>query len=525
MNKYHLFAYSRLFENETGAAMHLAIKKHDSPITVLNKNFAILFPCCEFDEGGMEGRSKGLVKPWIFRKGDSSFGIVALRRDLGERGESHFEQGRENRVLFFSSPDMIYFSEDAFLPVAPHGAAIEDIQCCYENNSYYFLAYYQNQWHAYGSKDLKCFEPVSEAPAPRNRSALDIWDAGPASGLEISEVEAEKLLERFVAPPMPSDREVYPFPFMSRRGDPMALEYKGGYLFIATDDEHKQNFLKIRQTQRLAEIPGATDHVIFKAPEAGDMSGCIWAPEFHWVKDRLCLFFAAGKPHWYTVQSRIIWLEGEDPLKAENWSFPRRIVKADGSELVPENTITLDMTAINTSTGYYVVWSQRKVLIDPIRCGTADLFIARLNPDQPWKLASEPVVLSRPEYGWERIHSAVNEGAFFLRRGKRIFMTFASALIDATYCTGMMETEDGLDLCDPANWVKNNYPVLHRFSIPGQMGTGHNAFVKDKKGEEVILYHALDTRNYMHDPTDWRRFPAIRPVVWDKSGFPHFDAT
>jgi GH43 family beta-xylosidase len=304
----------------------------------------------------------------------------------------------------------------------------------------------------------------------------------------------------------------------------MALSYKGKYLFIATDDEHNQLALKIRIANSLKDIPSAPDHVIFQANTEGDLSGCIWAPEIHVIKDKLCIFFAAGKPHWYTVQSHVIMLEGDDLLNPACWSAPRKIVRTDGTPLAPEGSITLDMTVVKSGDTLYVVWSERPIKMNPVVCGTADLLIARLDTENPWKLASEPVVLSRPEYGWERINSAVNEGPFALYRDSRIFVTYSAALIDATYCMGMLEAIDGSDLCDPASWTKTNYPVLHRLSTPGQIGSGHCAFVKDKSGRDIMLFHALDMRNYIHDPSDCRRYPGFRPVLWDNAGFPHFDS-
>lgn len=474
---YTVYAYTKKNATETGAAMHLSLRTPEGTFIELNNGFAILSPKCSFTEGGMDGQTKGMRNPVLFRETDGTFGITAERCTI-VNGHAEPENTSADTVLYFTSPDLITYTE----------------------------------------KGLKNNHPTPHGTA---REIITAWDSEPASPLVLSDEEAEKLLIRFTHP-SEKPAKIFPFPFMPCRGDPMAVRDGGRYLFMATDDEHSQNYLKIREVQELEDIPAAQDHVLLQAHPEGDLSGCLWAPELHRVNGKLCIFFAAGNPCWYTVQSRIMILTGTDPLNPEQWTAPRRIIRHDGSPLAPENTITLDMTVIHAQDCDYVVWSQRYILINPVRCGTADLFIARLDSEQPWKLASEPVLLSRPEYGWERIHSPVNEGPFALIKNGTIFLTYSAALIDATYCLGMLTAQNGSDLTVPQNWKKSNYPVLHRLSHPDQVGSGHNSFVEGEDGNDYILYHALAMENYRADSADGRRYPAVREVMWDSCGFPHF---
>ena len=89
----------------------------------------------------------------------------------------------------------------------------------------------------------------------------------------------------------------------------------------------------------------------------------------------------------------------------------------------------------------------------------------------------------------------------------------------------MLSALDGDDLTDPANWRKSNYPVVHRFSVPDQIGAGHNSFAKDGEGNDIMLIHALSMQNYLNDPSDLRRYPGFRQVIWDAEEYPHLDAT
>ena len=89
----------------------------------------------------------------------------------------------------------------------------------------------------------------------------------------------------------------------------------------------------------------------------------------------------------------------------------------DGSYLYGEQGITLDMTEFEVNGRVYAAWSQRQ--FHPVDQG-AWLYIAELDPEKPWKLISDPVLLSMPEYGWANNHTFVDEGPFTLITDKNI---------------------------------------------------------------------------------------------------------
>ncbi|MDQ0720068.1 GH43 family beta-xylosidase [Paenibacillus sp. W4I10] len=60
--------------------------------------------------------------------------------------------------------------------------------------------------------------------------------------------------------------------------------------------------------------------------------------------------------------------------------------------------ITLDMTYLEVDGGSYVIWSWRRW--SPEDSGSM-LFIATIDPARPWQLTSDPVLITRPLYGWE----------------------------------------------------------------------------------------------------------------------------
>ncbi len=51
------------------------------------------------------------------------------------------------------------------------------------------------------------------------------------------------------------------------------------------------------------------------------------------------------------------------------------------------------------------------------------LYIARVNEEEPWKLTGDPVLLSRPLYGWENLEGTINnEGPYALVRDAHILL-------------------------------------------------------------------------------------------------------
>ena len=160
-------------------------------------------------------------------------------------------------------------------------------------------------------------------------------------------------------------------------------------------------------------------------------------------------------------------------------------------------------------------WSQRQ--FQPVDQG-AFLYIASIDPAQPWKLATEPVLLAMPEYGWENNHTFVAEGPFALKRGTKVYLTYSAAAVDSTYTVGLLTGDTSDDLLDPQNWVKENCPLLSSRSVEGEYGTGHNAYVTDEDGLVFNTYHA-------RPGVDGPRSTGIRRVHFNTEGFPVLDLT
>ncbi|MDE7327965.1 MAG: family 43 glycosylhydrolase [Lachnospiraceae bacterium] len=326
-------------------------------------------------------------------------------------------------------------------------------------------------------------------------------------------------------------QEQFPFPVAWDRADPCIGKWDGKYYFIATNDADGNNSLYIREADTIPGLITAQEVKILDTQMYPHLKGLLWAPEFHIINGRLYIFHAGTPGPFEKEQSHVMALKtGGNPMRAQDWEMPVRVERQDGSMLYGEQGITLDMTEFESAGVHYVCWSQRQFF--PVDQG-AWLYIATLNPDKPWQLASNPVLLSRPEYGWANNHTFVDEGPFAIKKDGMIYMTFSSAAVDSTYVTGLLTAREGDDLLNPENWVKENCPLLSSRSVPsdvsekglaaaqsrwGEFGPGHNSFVQDEEGVFWFVYHARRGVN-------GERSSGLRRLHFNSAGFPVLDMT
>ena len=162
----------------------------------------------------------------------------------------------------------------------------------------------------------------------------------------------------------------------------------------------------------------------------------------------------------------------------------------------------------------YLVWAQK----DPSIEGNSNLYIAPMA--NPWTLAADPVMLSKPEYDWECIDFLVNEGPAFLFHEDKIYITYSASGTGVPYAVGLLAADRGSDLTDPASWTKSPVPVFKTCAENGQYGPGHNSFTKSEDGsQDLMIYHARNYTDIKGDPLfDPNRHARVGVVRWTDAG-------
>ena len=317
----------------------------------------------------------------------------------------------------------------------------------------------------------------------------------------------------------------YPNPFIPERADPFATRGPdGSFYFTASypafgDAEHGYDRIILRKSDSFGGLACAEEKILWKAPAAGVCSRHIWAPEIHFIGGRWYVFFAAGdSDNVWNIRPYVLRCMGDDPYSDE-WSSPVR-TEALPSDTQSFRSFSLDMTYFSNRDRHYLIWAQS--------IGDSSLFMAEIDPAEPWKLTSAPILLTKPEYDWEKVRFRVNEGASVLKTADKIYVFFSASGTGSEYCIGRLSADADADLMNPENWYKLPHPVLSTEDLVGESGPGHNSFVIDEKGDLLLVYHArplshLDEKcgTFESDPLyDPCRHARIRKVIFDTDGIP-----
>ncbi len=179
---------------------------------------------------------------------------------------------------------------------------------------------------------------------------------------------------------------------------------------------------------------------------------------------------------------------------------------------------SLDMTVFQHKTQWYCVWAEKVSVGKKI----SNLYIAELA--SPTQLATEQVLLSSPDYDWERVDFWVNEGPAVLKGAGQLFLTYSASATGACYCMGMLRIHQDGELLDPNAWKKERHPVLQADSEKGFYGPGHNCFTKSEDNtKDIMIYHARQYDEIIGDPLyDHNRHAYLMTVEWSDVGTPQF---
>ena len=73
-------------------------------------------------------------------------------------------------------------------------------------------------------------------------------------------------------------------------------------------------------------------------------------------------------------------------------------------------------------------------------------------------------------------------------------------------------------------WKKEYKPILNTDIDKQIYGPGHNSFVKDENGNDIMIYHARQYNEIIGDPLyDHNRHAYRMKIIWDIEGNPVFD--
>ena len=279
----------------------------------------------------------------------------------------------------------------------------------------------------------------------------------------------------------------YKNPFIEERADPfIARGEDGTYYFTASfpaagDELHGYDRIVLRKSRTVSGLSCASEKTVWSAHKEGVMSRHIWAPELHFIGGKWYIFFAsATSSDKWDIKPYVLRCNEADPF-TDNWE-ELGVVGKTGDDELSFRCFSLDMTYFEHRGKSYLIWAQIE--------GDSSLFMAETTREEPWKIITKPILLSRPEYDWEKVVYRVNEGAAVLKTKDKVYIFFSASGTGAEYCIGRLEADADAELMKPESWKKLDRPVLSTEMLEGEAGPGHNCFIEDEEGELLLIYHA-----------------------------------
>ncbi len=315
--------------------------------------------------------------------------------------------------------------------------------------------------------------------------------------------------------------------FIADRADPYITRGSDGYYYFTASypmyggaDTNGYDRVILRRAETIEGLAEAEEIVIWDIYQAVWAHRYIWAPEIHEIDGKWYVFLAASndKNNVWAISCHVLVCEGDDPY-TDKWRHKGRFGVTFG-DTVSFNAFSLDMTYFECNGEHYVIWAQS--------VGNSSLLMAKIDPKEPWKLTTKPIILSKPEYYWEKVSIPVNEGPAVMVENGKVYVAFSASATGPEYCMGLLYADEEADLMNPDAWTKLSKPLLTSEDLIGEYGPGHNSFVKDENGDWIFVYHSRSEECYLgecgysrHDPLyDPCRSAHIRKVQWDKDGMP-----
>ncbi len=286
--------------------------------------------------------------------------------------------------------------------------------------------------------------------------------------------------------------------------DPWLVYYEGSYYLATTTGTSE---LVMRQSPTLAGLKTARPVQIYAET---DPSRCcnMWAPEFYLLDGpngpRWYFYYTAGTSGTLDNQhTHVLESAGTDPMGP--YTYKARIFD-------PQNdTWAIDGSILELDGALYFLFSSWVG-------SNQSMFIAPMS--DPWTLSGSRVLISEPEYDWERSGLNVNEGPVALHHNGDTFIIYsASYCVTPDYKLGLLRYTGG-DPLSRDSWVKHPEPVFERSDENGVFGPGHNGFFKSPDGtEDWIVYHANDSAS---GACDDGRTTRVQKFTWNEDGTPNF---
>lgn len=292
-------------------------------------------------------------------------------------------------------------------------------------------------------------------------------------------------------------------------GDPFMVEDETGCYYMFTTG----GGIDISRINSITNTNASERKTVYWSGNNG-IAGDIWAPEIHRIGDR-----------WYIVSCALFDKnaveKGTMPYASEfeehgdyyRYGFVLESKTDDimgeyefKGILAPDGLNNIDGTYLQKDGKLYYVFSAY------VNIAHQCIYIAEM--ENPYTLKSDEngknnaVMLSEPEYSWEKKGWWVNEGPAALYNGEDVHIVYsASGYSSGHYSLGLL-TLSGDDVMNEKSWSKSMMKVMGNQPDKNIWSAGHCSFLYRENGEIFMVYHATPTENFHDSP----RLTYVKPV-------------
>ncbi|QCX37418.1 glycosyl hydrolase family 43 [Aureibaculum algae] len=308
-------------------------------------------------------------------------------------------------------------------------------------------------------------------------------------------------------------------PLLPNGPDPWVIFHDNYYFYIRSENRK----LILMKTADITDLQNAESHIIWSAPETGNYSKNIWAPEIHFINNNWYIYFAADNGD--NRNHRMFVLENTSKNPFEGVFVFKSKIETDKND-----NWAIDGSIFEHKNQLYFIWSGWEEPKKENGMEIQNIYIAEMS--NPWTISSKRVLISTPEQKWEQkwqypgvsgpsTRVYVNEGPQMIVHGEKIHIIYsASGCWTPYYSLGLLTAKVNNDLMIKTSWVKSENPVFEQSEKNKVYGPGHNSFFKSPDGtEDWILYHATDGST---DGCSDKRSPRAQEFRWTKDDMPIF---
>lgn len=266
----------------------------------------------------------------------------------------------------------------------------------------------------------------------------------------------------------------------SKSRDPYVLYFNNLYYYCFSRDDK----IYLSVSKELDSIEEKEEIIVYDNEEGLKN---LWAPELHVINDKCYIYVACDDGNNKNHRMYVLYNNSNDPLK----KYKNKGIISDVS-----NKWAIDGTILNYKDELYFIWSG----CDKNIHYKQEIFIAKMA--NPFEIASEKVLLSTPEYDWEKQGgdgvklAFVNEGPAVLEINEKIYLVYsASGCWCKDYCLGVLELI-GDDPLSKSSWKKQDKPIFS--STENIIGPGHPSFTTSENKEIYMIFHSFNDKDNLN---------------------------